>query len=272
MGYDAYVRCNCYSEGKTTNPPCSRDLIKEDDPEFLYIDVNYEDDPETVSAFDNWTSNGACEHKGMMICSERLANSSGMTAFTTIISELGIESYPILSAHLPKLNGGHLSVEYAKLMEQELENLKHEDSKERLVVLHEVTTNQRVQSTNSNYEKPFVFTGYNKLNCTISKNGFMVFRNRKILGKVFSTVEFKSDRFTQKKVADKKYLFVDLGTNKTFKSEINLLSDKAYSDDYFEFEMKETNVSNADEYAYIIDPLLKLTKASQETGNPIVWC
>ncbi|WP_459210989.1 hypothetical protein [Aquimarina rhabdastrellae] len=272
MGYDAYVRCNCYKEGKATNPPCSTDLIKDDDLEFLYIDVNYGDDPEMVTAFENWTSNGACEHQDMEICSERLANISGMAAFRTIISELGFEKYPILSEHLPESNGGHLPVEYANLMEQELENLKQEDSNERLVVLNEVTTNQRIQSTNSNYEKPFVFTGYNKLNYTISKNGFKVFRNRKFFGKEFSTEEFRSEKFTQKKITDKKYLFTDYSTNKTFESEINLFSDKDFSDDYFEFELKEINASIADEYAYIIEPLLKLTKASQETGNPIVWC
>lgn len=272
MGYNAYVRCSCYREGKTTNPPCSRDLIKDDDPEFLYIDLNYEDDPETVTSFENWKSNDACEHEDMEICSERLGNISGMGAFRAIISQLGIENYPILSEHLPKSNGGHLVVEYAKLMKQELESLKLADSKEKLVILNEVVTNQRIQSTNSNSEKPFVFTGYNNLIYTISKNGFKVLRKRKILGKEFSSEEFISKKFVQKKIADKRYLLKDFRTKKTFESEVNLFSDEDYPDEYFEFELKETNASIADEYAYIIEPLLKLTKASQKTGNPIIWC
>lgn len=271
MGYDAFVKCNCYKDGNISSRPPFEEFVREDE-EGIWLDLDWETNKEKHEAFDSWKCNNPCGHDEMEISSERLANISGMSAFRTIIAELGIERYPILSEHLPTSNGGHLPIEYVDAMKLELENMKLEPSSEKLIVLMELTTNQRIQSTNSKYELPFVFTGFNKLNYKILKKGFKIIRNRKFLGKEFSSEVFISKRFTQKKVADKKYLFTDSSTNKTFTSEINLYSDKDYNDDFFEFELKETNASIEDEYAYIIEPLLKLIKASLKTGNPIVWC
>lgn len=272
MGYDAYVRCNCFEEGETTTPPCPKEFIKEDDLEYLYLSISYDDDPELVNAFDKWTHNEACEHKDMEICSERLANASGMSAFRTIIQQLGIEKYPIITKHLPKSNGGHLPFKLANAMKHELKSLKQEVSDESLVVLNELTLNRRIQSTNSNYSLPFVFSGYNKLNYIISRNGFKVIRNKNFLGKKYTKELFVSKKFTQKKLGDKKYLFEDYDSKCVYESSINIFPDKNQNDDFFEFEVTEIKTAIADEYAYIIEPLLKLTKASLETGNPIIWC
>jgi|GEM_PF-6486179 len=271
MGYDAFVKCNCYKDGNISSRPPFEEFVKEDE-ESIWLDLDWESNKDKHEAFDSWKYSNPCEHDEMEISSERLANSSGMTAFRGIIKEFGEEKYPILSEHLLKINSRKLPIEYVDGMQQELENMKLETFGERLIVLIELTTHQRIASTNANYELPFVFTGFNKLNYKISKDGFKVVRNRRFFGKEYSSEIFTSKRFTQKKIADKKYLFADVNSGKIVESEINLYSDKDYNDDFFEFEIKEKSASIADEYAYIIEPLIKLTKASQKTGNPIIWC
>lgn len=271
MGYDAYVRCNCYRDGKISSKPPFEEFVEEDE-EGIWLNLDWETNKEKHDAFDHWKYSNPCEHEDMEVCSERLANISGMGAFRRILIELGVENYPILSKYLPKANGGNLPVKYAFAMQQELEKLRQETTNEILIELKELTTNTRVQSINSKYELPFVFLGKSKLRCSLSQAGFQVIRERNLLGLKLQSIIFKSQKFKQTKLADKRYLLTDYNTQKTFELSVNLHSGDNCIDDFLEFQVIEANASVADEYSYIIEPLLKLTKASQETGNPIIWC
>lgn len=270
MGYNAFVKCNCYRDGKlSSNPPFDK-YIKENE-EGIWLDLDWETNQEKHEEFERWKYSKPCEHPNMEVCSERLANISGMAAFRTIIYELGTHKYPILSQYLPEVNGGHLPFEKAEEMKLELERLGNETSSEKLVVLKELLSNKRVQSVNAKYSHTFAFAANNKYNYTLSVKGFQIVKNSRLFGKEFSKLIFLSSQFKQKKIAENKYLLIDSKSNKTFSSALNIYPDKEY-DEELDFIVEIINASIADEYSYIIEPLRKLTIASLETGNSIVWC
>lgn len=272
MGFDAFVKCNCYEEGKTSQPPCSKELIEMDKLYGLSINISYDNYPQKVIEFDKWIHNAACQHQDMEVCSEHLANISGMTAFRTVISELGEDKYPILSGNLPKVNGGYLPIELVDSFEYELYNIMQEYTSENIVVLMETTHNNRTHSTNLNYNKVFAFEGKKNLTYTLSKDGVKIIKDKRLLGFEFKNTVFHSKKFTQEKVGNGKYLLTDLKTKATFESGIILYADNEIERKQLEYEVIEKQALISEEYEYIITPLLKLIKASRETGNPIVWC
>lgn len=119
MGYDAFVKCNCYKEGKIAKNPSYEHYVRENE-EGLWLDLKWETNKEKFQEFESWVRNNPCKHADMRLCSEHLANISGMTQFTSKIRDLGGSKYPTLSNHLPKSNDGFLAVKYAGTMLDEL--------------------------------------------------------------------------------------------------------------------------------------------------------
>jgi hypothetical protein len=270
MGYDAFVKCNCYRDGKISSRPPFEKHIKEDE-EGIWLDLEWKTHQSEHAEFDSWMRKGPCPHKDMEIASERLANISGMGAFRIVISELGEHRFPILFHHLPKSNGGSLPVEFTPKMRKELQSLKKEPSSEKRIVLLEKSTNQRVQSVNASYESPFAFDGQSNRVYSISHKGLKIVRSKKFFGLESNKEIFLSSHFTQNKISDERYFLTDLISGKSCLSGINLYPDKEANDSSFEFEIKLMTASISEEYDYIITPLLKLAEASLQSGNPIIW-
>ena len=131
MGYSAFVNCNCYKEGKLKeNFYLSENIIE--GAEGLELDLDWETNEEEHILFSRWKESKACEHEDMEYCYEELANISGMGAFRTICSELGIEEFPILNTYLPTSNDGYLPAKYAKGLLEELNKMKGIRTKENI--------------------------------------------------------------------------------------------------------------------------------------------
>ena len=162
-------------------------------------------------------------------------------------------------------------VEFAKKMLDELDILQTMQTKERRIYLQEVNRNEVVYSTNVNYANTFMFVAKQKLNCGIEKNGFYVSKQYKFLKKELEKRIWQSKSFYQKKDHEGQFYFEDKTEGSQLKLNINLMPLEKHNNDCFEFEIFEKQATIADEYAYIIKPLLRLGKASIETGNPIVW-
>lgn len=276
MGYDAFVICNCFKEGKTAEPPY-KDFMKVDH-EGMYLDLEtlYEQDKDEYfkrhQEFDEW-KRSACPHEDMELVSERLANTSGMAAFKTILHEFGGEMrFPILTKYLPVANGGTLPTDYAEQALRELQDLEQEKPSEEKVVLKVKATGERKQSTNENHSNIFVWTAYNKQNYGIDKDGFFIIENRKFLWTKKSKLVFRSTEFKQVAISKDKYRFIDNLTNKQFIGTTKIHPDgQEEPKDDFEFVVEKEIVPLATEYNYIIEPLKKLAIASIETRNPIIW-
>lgn len=133
MGYDAFVRCNCWEQGKTKPYPFDfsfhwdeSDFPEPDVPNTEkaspYLDNEYD---LAWYALREWASN-ACEHPDMRAVHERIANVWGMSAFRAALYGSGEQTYPTLVTELPHVNGGSASPEAAKRMIEELERFKQE--------------------------------------------------------------------------------------------------------------------------------------------------
>ena len=208
----------------------------------------------------------------MNICNERLANAGGMGKFNSLLSRLGKDRYPILIEHLPVANCGMLDMEYVVAFQSELETLKRETKEEQQIVLRGTKSKKGIYSLSSESETAVVFALYDKMSFTLSAEGFQIIKTRNFFGIIFSSKVFSSKKFTLEKVSNGKYLYTDTLTKKAFESPLKLDYDEEKEDTPYECEVVRITTTLANEYSYIIEPLLRLTKASIETQNPIIWC
>lgn len=276
MGFNAFVICRCYQDGKTEEPP-GKEYVKFDS-DGLYIDVPNNIDKEQrwelEDKFDKWRSS-ACPHKEMELCCEHLSNNQGMYDFINMLIEK--KGYPILSECLPRVNGGMMLPEQAKDCRDELERLESMDLSQIKIQLHEVFTPKLLMDVDKDHNRTFILTAYNKRNCVLSEDGFIITENKtKSDGETLRYIVFQSKHFTVQKVRkfffNKKPLFryTDIDTGKRYECDINLDSENLSPSK--EFVVSETALKIIDEYSYIIEPLRKLIRASLDTGNPIHWC
>ena len=134
MGLDAFVRCNCFEEGKCTPPPkpflssdvyrdeegylCSRMLDglrkKYDRRQFeaRFLDLD--------RTFETWTDN-SCEHEYGEYCSEWISNWAGVSEFQCLVGEINeLTPLPLLSKIMPDGNGGSYPARLAHATLKEL--------------------------------------------------------------------------------------------------------------------------------------------------------
>lgn len=277
MSYSAFVVCNCYQKGKTTEPPY-KEYIKFDE-DGLYLDIpndlwneNEKKVLQMDSEFDNWKNN-ACEHEEMELCYEYLSNTLGMGEFKGVIERLGgKEKFPILSKFLPTANGGTLPANFATEALNEINEFEKQKLNENRILLFEISTNELKATVNADTYLIFVFTAYNKNNYGIDKDGFFILENVKENGQEVSYVVFRSKNFIQKYISKEKFQFIDKKTNHNFICNVGLHPHESNPKKEYEFLIKENTVKITDEYKYMTEPLKKLIKASIESGNPIHWC
>lgn len=210
----------------------------------------------------------------MELCSERLANISGMAHFKSILSQLGgKKKYPILTTYLPTANGGILPAKFASKLLEELSCLEKDKTLEEKLYLTQLPNNQLIASVNASSHVLFVFTPYNKFHYGISESGFFIIRNEPTHnGTPFPFVMFSSKHFDQHKLNENEYLFIDKESEASFNCVSGIEMDKENNDLTSEFILKKKKVAIITEYNYMIEPLKNLAKASIATGNPIHWC
>ena len=137
MGLDAYVTCNCFEEGKLSNPPepFTMDDVCRDEEGFLcshMLDslrksLDYSDYIDRHGALDDcfhdWADH-ACEHENGEYCSEWVGNWTGVREFQSVVEELGgNDRYPVLSGLIPDSNGGCFLAKLAKKAIEEIDDL-----------------------------------------------------------------------------------------------------------------------------------------------------
>jgi len=275
MSYGAYVICNCFQEGKTTEPP-HKEFLKFDD-EGLCLDIpkklwkkGTKKVYQMLTDFDEWKRT-ACKHEEMELANEYLANITGMGAFRQIVRKLGGKNkFPILTKYLPKANGGILPAEFAQQAFDELLLLENEQTTEEKVVLLEKSTGSLKASVSSDTYFFFLFSK-NKNIYGIDKEGFFILEKAKKKGEELFYIMFRSNSFIQQKISKSLYKFIDIPSGESYECSSNIDSNQEETTGDYEFEIKKQNVAIRIEYQYIIEPLKLLSKASILSGNPIHW-
>ncbi|MFT3827211.1 MAG: hypothetical protein QM731_25010 [Chitinophagaceae bacterium] len=268
MAYSAYVCCNCYRSGNTTEPPYKEFIYFDEEELFIEPPSDlYEKDRnkaiEIYTAFDNWQRT-ACQHEDMKLAYEHLANISGMGSFKHILNKLGGKNrFPVLTEYLPTSNDGSLPAAFVQQALSELNELENDPTIHERIILTEKKSDCIIAAVDSEESNLFAFGAYTHI-YGIDNQGFFIVK--KISEQVTETV-FRSINFIQQEISVDKYKFTDIPTGNTFDSFIKLYS---YNESA-EFEFKRERQSIGPEFKYIITPLKILVEASIQSGNPIHW-
>ncbi|HYG14312.1 MAG TPA: hypothetical protein VEC12_01065 [Bacteroidia bacterium] len=268
MGYDAYVSCNCYREGKTTEPPHKKHLSVETEGLFINLPEKtwyYKLFPNKLyqhyNEFDEWKRT-ACPHEDMEFASERIANITGMANFRYVVKKLsGKKNLNTLLAQLPEANGGFLPVELAQDFLHDLRRFEESGEQEEIISLTERVSGTVLWQSDG----PFILDGRYKLYFGLDNNGFYIADKQNVL--------FRAWNFRQVTNKDT-FTFINNYTGYEFISPRRIYppEDTGELQKYYDFQCERFSVNVAEEYKYIIDSLIKLCQAALETGNPVIWC
>ena len=100
MGYNAYVKCNCFSEGKLKTSPPYPELIDEDD-EGVWCISGETNDQKKLEENETWIQNQPCEHEDFKFINLRLSNNSGMNGFRDALRTVDPLTIKTISEYLP---------------------------------------------------------------------------------------------------------------------------------------------------------------------------
>lgn len=276
MGLDAFVRCNCLKEGKTTEPPIDRTWIISEDDGYYYLDPKYATDTDLEKQLYDWSKN-CCIHSGMKI-DEHISNWAGLRVFQEILDKIGIEHFPVLSRQLPEMNGGSLSVESAKAALQELEGFEQKTQALTNIYLINVDNNQPIYQYVDAYEGKIMWSkaysaGFNANGFYIVKSDTdeILFQGKRITQKVYTYPNWLyrfAKIFNIKLKTVRKACWINQDTNAHFYIPWGISVDgKEYPKELI-VEERTTDISDVE---YIIGQFRKIFQASIEMNNPVFW-
>jgi hypothetical protein len=272
MDYEAFVVCDCYQQGKTTDPPYKEYVRFDKKGLNIYIPkAIWKQDKEIGSGmeaeFYTWRMN-ACEHEDMELELEFFSSSWAWFDFMSFIKEAGGEKkFPVLIKYLPVASGGILRASLAPAILKELSLIDTlRTVKERFTFVEKESGD--VLATSSSDEPLFIMCAY-KHNFYLDKSGFFIVPN--IYGKDRMKMElFRSTNFVQHSLGIGKYTYTDISTGCSIECTHCIYPMRGLEPivDY-EFEIRrEPDYDWVDE---IINSLKILAEASQKTKNPIHW-
>lgn len=265
MGYDAYVRCNCYKKGKT-KPFKYMEYVK-DYPDYLELELpdEIEKDSELVEKIEQeFLDYFGCEHENMKIVSERIANISGMGALRFAIKCCGGEKeFPTLATQLPESNYGFMPVEMNDGFRKDLDAFMEKS--------YTVFNFKNYYDNSRSYESywsTYVGENIDKLLCEkddtkmfIKNDIFRIEKNGEVI--------FKSSKFNIERIINRRFIFSDkeqkVETNFIF--DLDLFEKSNRQRMYFESEKFHNSIEFEGKYQIF----KMLLDASDKTGNPICW-
>lgn len=284
MGLDASVRCRCFEEGKTKEPPVPNEWLGIDEDGYLGLKPEYEDKEEEYwHKLYEWEQD-CCAHEGMDFASERISNWTGYRLFQEALARCDRRNYLVLDAELPNANGGLMTPELASKSLEELEHFESLESIGENVFLIELPSEEVVWEYVDGYEGVFVLSGLVGLDAGIAPPNEFYIRDRETKNILFSSSHFKQIRERPQK-SESSVVFQDQETGNQFECDLTISGQQIPWPDgrmennsgqcNFKYpeEMKVIRKSvGPDNFDYLINALKTIFKASVETGNPVRWC
>lgn len=264
MGYDAYVRCNCFKEGKA-KPFKYIQYVKEYT-EYLELELPDEIKKNTELAdkieqdFYDWQES-ACEHEDMEIVSERIANISGMGALRFAIECCGGEKeFPTLATQLPECNGGFMPVELNESFRKDLEAFI-EKSFTVFYFKNSCANSWSVSWSCACENIDTLLCEKDDTKMYVKDDIFRIEKNGQII--------FQSSKFTIDRIINRRIIFSDKAqkVETSFIFNLKLFEKGNRQRMYFESEVLHNRI----EFEGIYQTFLRLLDASDKSGNPICW-
>jgi hypothetical protein len=270
MGYDAYIRCNCYKEGKIEKPYFSAYLVENIDGFKLNLPKNILDNKNLIEKieedFYNWVYNG-CEHEDMEYYNCRISNAGGMGWLVGAIEYINkFEKIPLLMGYIKDCNGGYLSYESIHEFKNEIDIF----SKHGGIPIYEFKyvrkeNDGEIWSTVS-YDmedhKNILFSE-NNIELSLNNGYFNIVENTNLVFQANNFLVYNQDN---------NYSYIDVITSKKYTCKY-VFDNKCFNKhkkNFFYFE------KNPEYFLSIFDSFSKtfydLINASIKTKNPIIWC
>lgn len=304
MGFDAYVRCNCWKEGKTKPFPFDYGFHLSEDGESWEIDIPKPDKSLGEDALQDWYAKNyaldewletCCEHPGMKLVDVRIATVSGMSVFRWALEQVGKHHFPTLGAELPVANGGIMKPEAAERVMSELVFFCQQESVGRGALLFYSVTGEVIQIYNPVRDGIFRHHPAAGVDMGIDLAGFFIAKRYRsndpaldLMNKNYKVQSprqelFRAIHFGQRRIdADGiEYINADNGSRftcnpgnggGTLMYEGNPKSDLSLPDgvDTQWFHVVTRNYTH-EVFRSTIQALIYVCRASIATGNPVVW-
>lgn len=267
MGLDAFVRCRCWQDGLTTEPPVPRELIVEDDEGCLTLRLPYEGNEEPHHLLDSWLRSGACAHPRMAYASEHISNWSGYRLFQQALRSAGCEHFPVLCGELPNANGGLLPTESARRALEELARFVETAFAGARTRLVDDETGSVLATHVAAYSGVFMYDGSTGHHVGVDPHGFFVLDTTPEPNEEI----FRASTLTQEVVADRLVRFTDLDGGAVVTVELSGPVRAEPGGSHPRRLRVETVLTDTAEFGYILEPLTTVFRASIETGNPVHW-
>lgn len=277
MGLDAFVPCNCFIEGKTTEPPVPREWVMKDDEGYYCLNPEYSDDDSLNDKVYLWSEH-CCKHSGMKI-RQSICNWAGVRAFQQAIRQIGFAHFPILSEQLLNSNGGCMHIEEVKKAISELDLFENYVNTLRSVYLVN-TDNQQVMYeyidaykgriiASQQYSLAFNIDGVNIFE---SETGRICFQGKRVGQQVYFYPQwiYRSLHALNNKVSSiKKVRWINQDTGDYFETPWGLsIDDETYPKGF----LVEERAVSPSEYQYITQPLRNIFIVAIEMNNAVFWC
>jgi len=270
MGYDAFVRCNCYKEGKIKKPYFSEYLIETIDGFELNLPKNILDDKYLSEKIENdffdWEYNG-CEHEDMEYINCRISNAGGMGYLIGAIEYINkFEKIPLLMDYVKNCNGGFIDFKNIHEFKNEIDIFKKYGG----IPIYEFRYIN--ENDNAALDSTVSFNKEDEKKILLSKNNFQLY----VLNGIFYISENNNVVFHASNLV--------IYRQKHDYSYVNLMTKEKYNCKFI-FEDKCFKIYTKNKFTFLKNPeyfvelfncfaeiFYDLIKASIETKNPIIWC
>jgi len=284
VGLDATVMCRCFEAGLTTEPPFPREWLHVDSENYLSLRPEHDTQDQWARLYE-WAQT-CCEHEGMNLASEHISNLAGFELFREALEKLGWEHFPVLARELSNEHGSSTPSDAASLALLELDTFCGQATVGRNAVLVDTKTGYVIFEHIAAYDGVFLLGGRSGVDAGIGAAEFFI-RNRETRADLFRATRVKQallDPVNEGQAYEGRTQFRDLDTGNTYQASVavsgreipwpdgRLLNNEGRARTEYpqEFHVEVRDVS-PDEFAYIVEPLSKVFRASVATGNPVRW-
>lgn len=277
MGLDAFIPCNCFVEGKTTEPPVPREWIIRDDEGYFCLNPECSEDASLNDKIYLW-SERCCKHSGMHVW-QHIGNWSGVRAFQQSLIKIGEAHFPVLTTALPNGNGGSLSIENIRKALAELERFESLVNTIHSVYLMNNDNQKAIYEYIDAYKGRIIAShqyslafNINGLNIFETETGRVLFQAKNVEQNVYLYPQwiYHSLHALNNKISTiKKVRWINVDSGEFFETPWGLSIDGITYPKSFSIEER---LVSKEEYKYIIDPLKKLFLLAIEMNNPVFWC
>ncbi|MFF0177430.1 hypothetical protein [Micromonospora profundi] len=257
MGLDAFVYCRCWQDGLAT--PCPIGPAGYDEDGYLALLQPWKGNQAAHDAFGTWLAE-ACPHELMEQASEHVSNWAGVRLFQQALRAAGAERFPTLATAMPDANGGSLPADRAAVALAELDAFAHTARIADEVELIDEATGRVLMQYVEVYHGVFMFGP--AFQAGVDRDGFFV------LDRADPPVTlFRATRFSQRPLPGDRVEFTAGG-----RTVVAMRPVGEHGGPLPERLAVRTRSRSGDDFAYIVEPLLRLCAASVATGNPVMWC